>query len=100
MIILESFKHILSIKLIMSSNNLNFLEGRTVRRKRFTELYIFSHFKFMNMLNLKCTSYMFSKRYKNYKNFCEIVKPDAICIDYEVNPLQIRKEIKIPFMGK
>ena len=22
---------------------------------------------------------------KNYKEYCEIVKPDAICIDYEVN---------------
>ena len=28
-----------------------------------------------------------------------MVNPDAICIDYEVNPLQIIKEIKVPIQG-
>ena len=41
----------------------------------------------------------FPRGIKNYKNYCEIVKPDAICIDYEVDPLTIRKEIKIPVQG-
>ena len=41
----------------------------------------------------------FPKGVKNYKNFCEIVKPDAICIDYEVDPVKINKEIKIPIQG-
>ncbi len=41
----------------------------------------------------------FPKGIKNYKNYCEIVKPDAICIDYEVDPIQIQKEIKIPVQG-
>tara|TARA_Y100000389_G_scaffold14810_1_gene13115 strand:+ start:1146 stop:2147 length:1002 start_codon:yes stop_codon:yes gene_type:complete len=41
----------------------------------------------------------FPRNIKNYKNFCDIVKPDVICIDYEVNPQQIRKEIKIPIQG-
>ncbi len=41
----------------------------------------------------------FPKGIKNYKNYCEIVKPDAICIDYETDPLRILKEIKIPVQG-
>ena len=41
----------------------------------------------------------FPRGIKDYKSYCEIVKPDAICIDYEVNPNQIVKEIKIPVQG-
>ncbi len=41
----------------------------------------------------------FPRGIKNYKNFCEIIKPDAICIDYEVDPMKIYKEIKIPVQG-
>ena len=41
----------------------------------------------------------FPRGIKDYKNFCEIVKPDGICIDYEVDPFQIRKEIQIPAQG-
>ena len=41
----------------------------------------------------------FPRGIKNYKNFCEIVKPDAICIDYETNPAQVVKEIQIPIQG-
>ena len=41
----------------------------------------------------------FPRGIKNYKNYCEIVKPDAVCIDYEVDPLKISKEIKIPIQG-
>ena len=41
----------------------------------------------------------FPRGIKNYKNYCEIVKPDAICIDYEVDPLKILKEVKIPVQG-
>ena len=42
---------------------------------------------------------MFSKGIKNYKNFCDIVKPNAVCIDYEVDPQKIQNEIKIPIQG-
>ena len=35
----------------------------------------------------------FPKGIRNYKDFCEIIKPDAICIDYEVHPVKINKEI-------
>jgi uroporphyrinogen decarboxylase len=41
----------------------------------------------------------FPRGVKNYKSYCEIVKPDVICIDYEVDPFKISKEIKIPIQG-
>ena len=41
----------------------------------------------------------FPRGIKNYKDFCEIIKPDTICIDYEVDPIKINKEIKIPVQG-
>jgi len=41
----------------------------------------------------------FPRGIKNYKNFCEIVQPSAICIDYEVDPKKIEKEIRIPVQG-
>jgi len=41
----------------------------------------------------------FPRGIKNYKNYCDIVKPDSICIDYEVDPNQIRKEINLPIQG-
>ena len=41
----------------------------------------------------------FPRNIKNYKEYCEIVKPDAICIDYEVDPIKIQKEVKIPVQG-
>ena len=41
----------------------------------------------------------FPREIKNYKEFCEIVKPDAVNIDYNVNPIEIIKNIKIPVQG-
>jgi len=41
----------------------------------------------------------FPRGIRNYKDYCEIIKPDTICIDYEVNPVKIIKEIKIPVQG-
>ena len=41
----------------------------------------------------------FPREVKNYKEFCEIVKPDAISIDYNVDPKNILKDIKIPVQG-
>ena len=41
----------------------------------------------------------FPRGIKDYKNFCEIVKPDAVNIDYDVDPEKIVKEIKIPIQG-
>ena len=33
------------------------------------------------------------------KKYCDFIKPDAICIDYEVDPIKIEKEINIPVQG-
>ena len=41
----------------------------------------------------------FPREIKNYKEFCEIVKPDAINIDYNIDPKKILKDIKIPIQG-
>jgi len=41
----------------------------------------------------------FPRGIKNYKNYCDIVKPDAVNIDYDVNPVSICKEINIPIQG-
>jgi len=41
----------------------------------------------------------FPRGIKDYKNFCDTVKPDAVNIDYDVNPKEIVNEIKIPIQG-
>ena len=41
----------------------------------------------------------FPRNIKNYKSFCEIVNPDAINIDYDIDPNQIINNIKIPVQG-
>ncbi|MDC3030527.1 uroporphyrinogen decarboxylase [Candidatus Pelagibacter sp.] len=41
----------------------------------------------------------FPRGIKDYKTYCEVVKPDAICIDYEIDPVLIQKEIQIPVQG-
>ncbi len=41
----------------------------------------------------------FPREIKNYIEFCEIVKPDVISIDYNIDPNFISKNIKIPVQG-
>jgi uroporphyrinogen decarboxylase len=41
----------------------------------------------------------FPREIKNYKEFCEIVNPDVISIDYNINPKEIVKNINIPVQG-
>ena len=41
----------------------------------------------------------FPREIKNYKEFCDIVKPDAISIDYSVDPKKMLRDIKIPIQG-
>tara|TARA_Y100001970_G_C13735564_1_gene603641 strand:- start:98 stop:652 length:555 start_codon:yes stop_codon:yes gene_type:complete len=41
----------------------------------------------------------FPRRIKDYKKYCEIVKPDAVNIDYEVDPKEIIKNVQIPIQG-
>ena len=49
--------------------------------------------------SLKTPVICFPRGIKDYKQYCDIVKPDAICIDYDVDPIKILKEIKIPVQG-
>ena len=41
----------------------------------------------------------FPRGIKNYKTFCQIVKPNAINIDYDINPTSISHQIEIPIQG-
>ena len=57
----------------------------------------------LNLVNyvksLKTPVICFPREIKNYKEYCEIVKPDAVSIDYNVDPKDIVKNIKIPIQG-
>ena len=41
----------------------------------------------------------FPRGIKDYKKYCDFINPDVVCIDYEVDPLKIIKDIKIPVQG-
>ena len=41
----------------------------------------------------------FPRGIKNYELYCKIVSPDAINIDYEIDPKNVEKKIKIPVQG-
>ena len=41
----------------------------------------------------------FPRGINDYKKYCEIVKPDMVNIDYDVDPKKVVKEIKIPVQG-
>ena len=41
----------------------------------------------------------FPRNIKNYKNYCNIVNPSVICIDYNTDPKEISKDIEIPVQG-
>ena len=53
--------------------------------------------KFVQSLNTPVIC--FPRNIKDYKKYCDFVKPDVICIDYEVDPVKIEKEISIPIQG-
>ena len=57
----------------------------------------------LNLVNyvksLKVPVICFPREIKNYKEFCDIVKPDAVSIDYNVDPKKILKDIKVPIQG-
>ena len=56
-----------------------------------------------NLINyvksLKVPVICFPREIKDYKEFCDITKPDVISIDYNVDPKEICKKIKIPVQG-
>ena len=41
----------------------------------------------------------FPRNIKNYKNYCNIVNPSVVCIDYNTDPKEISKDIEIPVQG-
>ena len=41
----------------------------------------------------------FPRNIENYKEYCDVVKPDVISIDYNVNPCLIKEKINIPIQG-
>ncbi len=41
----------------------------------------------------------FPRGIKDYKEYCSIINPNVISIDYDVDPKKIRKEINIPVQG-
>ena len=45
--------------------------------------------------SLNVPAICFPRGIKDYKTFCETVRPDVICIDYEIDPLTIKNTIKI-----
>ena len=49
--------------------------------------------------SLKVPVICFPRGIKDYKDYCDKVNPDVICIDYDVDPVQISKKIKIPVQG-
>ena len=57
----------------------------------------------LNLVNyvksLKIPVICFPREIKNYKEYCEIVKPDAVSIDYNMDPKVALKEIQIPIQG-
>ena len=53
--------------------------------------------KFIQSLNTPVIC--FPRNIKDYKKYCDFIKPDAICIDYETDPKKIEKEINIPIQG-
>ena len=53
--------------------------------------------EFIKSLNIPVIC--FPRGIKDYKTYCETIKPDVICIDYDVDPIKISKEIQIPIQG-
>ena len=41
----------------------------------------------------------FPRNIKNYKDYCKIVNPSVICIDYNTDPKGILKNVRIPVQG-
>jgi uroporphyrinogen decarboxylase len=67
------------------------------------DLENYIYFPTLNLVNyvksLNVPVICFPREIKNYKKFCDIVKPDAVSIDYNVDPKQILRDIQIPIQG-
>ena len=67
------------------------------------DLSDYIYFPTLNLVNyvksMNIPVICFPREIKNYKEFCKVVKPDAVSIDYNVDPKQILKDIQIPIQG-
>ena len=63
--------------------------------------YIYQPTKILTKVikSFKIPCICFPRNIKNYKDYVQTIKPDAINIDYNVNPNKIIKNIKIPIQG-
>tara|TARA_B110000037_G_C17058026_1_gene480651 strand:- start:212 stop:1213 length:1002 start_codon:yes stop_codon:yes gene_type:complete len=62
-------------------------------------VYIPTHNLVEYVRSLKVPVICFPREIKDYKEYCDIVKPDVVSIDYNVDPNEISKSIKIPIQG-
>ena len=62
-------------------------------------VYIPTHNLVEYVRSLKVPVICFPREIKDYKEYCDIVKPDVVSIDYNVDPNKICKSIKIPVQG-
>ena len=57
----------------------------------------------LNLVNyvksLNTSAICFPREIKNYKEFCDIVNPDAVNIDYNIDPKKILNDVNIPIQG-
>ena len=67
------------------------------------DLENYIYFPTLNLVNyvksLNIPVICFPREIKNYREFCDIVKPDVVGIDYNVDPKKILNEVKIPIQG-
>jgi len=67
------------------------------------DLYNYIYSPTLNLVNyvksLKTPVICFPREIKNYKEFCKVVKPDAVSIDYNVDPKKILNDIQVPIQG-
>ena len=69
-------------------------------KKIYQIMFILQLFNLVNYVkSLNVPVICFPREIKNYKEFCEIVRPDVISIDYNINPKKIIKDLKIPVQG-
>ena len=57
-------------------------------------------FNLVNFIkSLNVPAICFPRGIKNYKDYCKIINPDVINIDYKIDPKEIRKKINITIQG-
>ena len=74
--------------------------GRIIRRKELNKYIYKPTLRIVNYVkSLNVPVICFPRGIKNYRKYCEVVNPDVINIDYEVDPKKIKEEINITVQG-